>query len=72
MRKKPKAKTIQSRLIDKAARKAKTEDATITRDQFHALVKKAAQPVEPSAPDLASDETSGSQTCDDCNETNTH
>ncbi len=41
----------------------------ITRDQFHALVKKAAQPVKS---DSASDETSESHPSDDYTETNTH
>ncbi len=47
--------------------------ASITRDQFHALVRKAAQPIKKtSESDLALDETSESHRSDDYSETNTH
>ena len=45
----------------------------ITRDQFHALVRKAAQPIKKSSEsDVALAETSESRHSDDCNGTNTH
>ncbi len=45
----------------------------ITRDQFHALVRKAAQPIKKaSEPDLASTETSESRRSDDYSGKNTH
>ena len=45
----------------------------ITREQFHALVRKSAQPIKKaSEPDLASGETSESHPSDDYSEKNTH
>ena len=45
----------------------------ITRDQFHALVREAAQPIKKaSESDLASTETSESRHSDDYTEKNTH
>jgi hypothetical protein len=46
---------------------------SITREQFHALVRKSAQPIKKaSESDLASDETSESRLSDDYSGKNTH
>lgn len=58
---------------DKLKRKPTEDKRKITRADFHALVKKSAQPVKQSSVSgEASTETSESPTCDDCNGTNTH
>ena len=44
----------------------------ITREQFHALVKKAAQPIEPNESDSEQLEISGIPQDDGCSETDIH
>ena len=64
-----KAKTQkQTRKLDKIK---PSIDLGITRDEFHALVRKAAQPVKPSESDSTSTETSESRPADDCSGKNT-
>ena len=53
--------------------KHRATKTSITRDQFHTLVRKAAQPIKkPSESDVASTETSEPHPSDDYSEKNTH